>query len=321
MNLESLFGVDLSGSIALPSWLVAASALLLVLFLFLSLFRAGPANTLGTLLWIGAVGFGVWATWTFLERSAERDHAAERRALDAREIELTSRAVVPGSALACLDGLTGETTESACEAAIFASPESVAAAASYVSARLALYADSLEFANRRDASYAGSIAALRRSLEADRFGIVAHVLATRDGCTADRCEAMALLRDPNRIRANLSGRTFEIVVARHVANWPARQRSTAVPPNGPAAPVGSGAATLSFPSSASIPPVSIMTAEPPAPQAAPPPPTAAAPARRPAAGQAQPQAQQQPAQSRPAAQAAQPRPAPPVQLVPPPRAQ
>ncbi len=324
MNLDSVVGFDLTGSIALPLWLVGASALLLIVFLFLAFFRAGPASTLSTVLWIVAVPFGVWASWTFIERSAEQDRAAERRALETRAIELTARAILPGSALACLDGIT-DTTESACEASIFATPESVAAAASYVGARLRLYADSVDFANRRDASYADSVAGLRHSLETDRFGIVAHVLATREGCTADRCEVMTLLRDPNRVRANLSGRTFEIVIARHVANWPARPRAAAAPANGPSALAAPSASTLSFPSAASIPPVSIMTAEPPspAPQAAPAqqspaPSPAAGPPRRPPTPQTQ---QQQPpqAQTRPvAAQTAPPRPAPPVQLVPPP---
>ncbi len=62
---------------------------------------------------------------------------------------------------------------------------------------------------------------LRRALEADRFGIVAHVLATRDGCTPGRCSAFAWLQDTSRIGVNLAERPFEARIKSHQANWPA----------------------------------------------------------------------------------------------------
>jgi hypothetical protein len=113
------------------------------------------------------------------------------------------------------------------------------------------------------------IATLRRAVETDRFGIVAHVLAVRDHCTPNQCGAFLLLQDASRIRANLAGQTFESQVKRHMANWPATDgppvaanpASTAPSP----APVAATRTpnNLYFPSSASIPPVNIMTAEPP----------------------------------------------------------
>ena len=45
-------------------------------------------------------------------------------------LELAARALVPGSALPCLDAIAGDVVEDACEKAIFASPEATAAAVS-----------------------------------------------------------------------------------------------------------------------------------------------------------------------------------------------
>ena len=54
------------------------------------------------------------------------------------------------------------------------------------------------------AASAPALMQLRRNVEVDRFGIVAHVLSVRDGCTAARCDAFALLNDPSRVSANLA---------------------------------------------------------------------------------------------------------------------
>ena len=61
-------------------------------------------------------------------------------------------------------------------------------------ARLTLLADGLAFARHGDPDFAATLAGLRRAIELDRFGIAAHVLAVRDGCTAERCAAFALLQ-------------------------------------------------------------------------------------------------------------------------------
>jgi hypothetical protein len=206
--------------------------------------------------------------WTWLEQSARREHAAERRALEVRESELTARAVAPGSALACLNPVGIETVDAACEQAVFASPNSVAATVAYVDAQLSLVADGLEYANR-DRSYGGGLERSRRALEADRFGFVAHVLETR-GCTAEDCTAFKLLRYTTRVKANLKEHAFVAHVTQYAANWPAGSVATTagagqvpsaitLPPSASAAPAVS---RFNFPSSASIPPVSIMSAEP-----------------------------------------------------------
>jgi hypothetical protein len=207
------------------------------------------------------------------------------------------RAIAPGSAIACLEATNTETVEGACERAVFASPESVAAASAYVAARLALLADAHEYTSRRDQGYESTIAGLRRTVAADRYGLASQVLATRDGCTADTCDAFGLVYDDKRLRANLKDRLFDATVARYAVNWPSRTRPLAssggnIPSGVPAGP------NVSFPSAASIPPVSIMNAEPPAP---PPPSQAAAPPPAPAAAQ--------PTNSAPASAARRPPPA------------
>jgi hypothetical protein len=127
-------------------------------------------------------------------------------------------------------------------------------------------------------------------LQADRYGFLAQVLVTREGCTVSRCDGIERLSDPTRVRANLAERTFENLVARNAVAWANRTHpplaATTTPPG----------ANVNFPSASSIPPVSIMGTEPggAAPAAA-----APAPARRPPPA-AQPKAAPRPAAGRPA---------------------
>ncbi len=65
----------------------------------------------------------------------------------------------------------------------------------YVTAQLALLDDGTAYAARGDAGYAAELVPLRTALELDRFGLVAHVLGDREGCTVDRCDALTQLRD------------------------------------------------------------------------------------------------------------------------------
>ena len=80
---------------------------------------------------------GAGMAWFVLDGWTKRELAVERRALEARAIDLTNRALMPGSALACLDASAGDTVEASCEKALFATPESTASAVSYVAAQLA----------------------------------------------------------------------------------------------------------------------------------------------------------------------------------------
>jgi len=203
----------------------------------------------------------------YVSRTGERDRLDERRALDHRAIELVGRAIAPGSAIGCLEATNTETVEGSCERAVFASPETVAAATAYMAARLSLLADASEFTARRDQGYESQIAGLRRTVAADRYGLSSQVLATRDGCTADACDAFSLVYDDKKLRANMKDRLFDITIARYAANWPTRTRPIAsTTPSSPvtsSTPITPPGPNVQFPSSQSIPPVSIMTAEPP----------------------------------------------------------
>jgi len=115
-----------------------------------------------------------------------------------------------------------------------------------------------------------SVAGLRRAVALDRYGIVAHVLATREACTPESCWAFDLVDDPSVLKANLKGSVFNTYVDRYQAAWnrPEEPPKPAEVPQASAAPgqpSASFASRYDFPSAASIPPVSIMNAEPPRP--------------------------------------------------------
>jgi type IV secretory pathway VirB2 component (pilin) len=267
------------------------------------------------------------AAWVF-NSFRQRDLAAEQRSLEDRAFELAARAVMPGSALACLDAVAGEAVEDTCEKALFATPEATAAAVTYVATELSLLAAASEHLRRGGPGYGSALTNMRRSLEADRFGIVAHVLAVRDGCTPGQCAAFAFLQGTGRVSVNLAERPFDAYLRSHMASWPAGGAQAAsnppavnAAPNPPALASARQPNNLYFPSASSIPPVNIMTPEPLAGPnsttgaAAPAP--AAAPARKltPPAPQAlTPPAPQ--ARQAPAAAAAAPAPAAPLQLAP-----
>jgi hypothetical protein len=139
--------------------------------------------------------------------------------LDDRKAALIAGSIAPGSALSCLDELAGEVVEAACEKAVFASPEAVAASVKYVTAQLALLNDGTAYVARGDAAYASELAPLRTAIELDRFGLVAQVLKERDGCTVERCDALTQLRDSTRVLGNLRERTFEEQVKKYTAIW------------------------------------------------------------------------------------------------------
>src|SRR6185503_2317907 len=187
MSLDWVPGLDLAtGTFTLPLWAVGVAAALLVALIVIAVVRSG-LNEFGSLVFrVAVIVIAVVFGWTYVHRANERDRADERRALDQRAADLVGRAVAPGSAIACLEATNTETVEGACERAVFASPETVAAATAYISARLTLLADAHEYKSRRgDEGYETSIAGLRRTIAADRYGLASQVLAMRDGCTAD----------------------------------------------------------------------------------------------------------------------------------------
>ena len=286
---------------AIQPLIVSTAAAFLALLLVISIVavrRSGSFPSVGVLFGVAALVVIAFSAWSFADHFILRQRAAEREALNARGLQLTAAAMAPGSPLACLDGIAGEMVNASCEAAIFRSPETVAAAVAYVEARLRLLADGYDYVHRVDRPYDSALTVLRSGLEADRYGFVAHVLMTRDGCSVDSCAIVGrLLRDSGPVKANINARTLENHIGRYAGTWSGHNSSPAAvasplqaPP--PVAATMSGPVTtkpIDFPTAASIPPVSIMTEPPAAPVSAP---AEAAPARRqpaPASATARPQ--------------------------------
>ncbi|MGZ8309408.1 MAG: hypothetical protein ACXWU0_06295 [Rhodoplanes sp.] len=264
------FGTE---TLSVMTWVAGGLAALLLAAAVFAWRRTPGLTAIAAVLALALAG---GAAFLLLRDRVQLENRAERQAFARRADELAARAITPNSPLACLNARAGPTVESACEALIFGRPETVAAAVSYVAAKVALVSDGAAAAGGDAAAAGTAVAALQRELEADRFGIVAHVLAVSFACDADRCAAFALVADPAQIRTNLRERTFDRLVARHAATWPSGEHKPAVSETAPlrgAAPLPSSpplvAKPLSpgqdFPSAASIPPVSIMTPEPPRP--------------------------------------------------------
>jgi hypothetical protein len=204
------------GILAVPIWFAGTAAAVFVVAILLAVKRVGGVALITSLFRVGLIAAGVLGAWWLYVQ--QRD-VSERRALDDRKTALMAGSIAPGSALSCLDELAGETVDFACEKAVFASPEAVASAVKYVTAQLALLIDGTAYVARGDAAYASELAPLRTAIELDRFGLVAHVLGNRDGCTVERCDALARLRDSTRVLGNLRDRTFEEQVKKYTAIW------------------------------------------------------------------------------------------------------
>jgi hypothetical protein len=252
-----------TGALAIPIWGVGAVAAVFLVLIMLAVAQAGTATVMNT-MFRAAIVIAVFSVgFIYLQQTDRQEHAAERRALEERFAALLGRAVAPGSALSCLNELAGDAIQAACEKAVFASPEAVSAAVSYVTAQLALLADGTEHAQRVDAAFTSELTPLRTALELDRFGIVAHVLARR-GCTADKCDALDWFNETGHVLANLRGHVFDDQVTKFTAVWnaprPGADTLTAAaqasaPHFTPVSP------KYDFPSADSIPPVNIMVPE------------------------------------------------------------
>ena len=269
-----MLGVDPEfGASLVRLWIAAGSAALLVVLCAVAFLQpqvrlaANPALRIGFVV-AGAI-FGAVMTWAFLDRAILGGAAAERRALELRGQQLSSQVLIPGSPLACLDALVGESVEAACEKSLFASPATVASASAYVGAQLTLLANMTTFGQRQGIELEPMMMPLRRSLETDRFGFVAYVLAIRDGCTAQNCKTLSLFRDANRVRTNLTTAALERYLEHYAAAWSAPEvplaEATQAPTGSTAAAAGQGSrkiVNIDFPSASSIPAVSIMNPEP-----------------------------------------------------------
>jgi len=283
VDASSLNGL-LSTPLVLSASIAGALAALFIVLALIKLRRAGGASISRLLLPLALIVTLALTVTALLDRMALNERGAERRALLQRNADLTASVLTPGSKLVCLDGGAGETVENACEKAVFANAQSVAAAIAFTAARISLLGDAAGFAQRHEPEFLDAFAAIRRALELDRYGLAAHVLAERDGCTAEHCAAFALLRDTGVLVANLRAHAFDTYVARYATAWNnSEPESEAVAERQPPAlrtAVDAGApqpadapknpvmSHYDFPSAASIPPVSIMNTEPRLPKAA-----------------------------------------------------
>jgi hypothetical protein len=292
-----------------PMWLTLAAAGFFALILLITLLRAERSVANGALTVITLLAIGVAVAATIRGFGPGGDGAPR----DARPPQSTTAAL---PALSCIDDLAGETVLTACEKVLFGSADAAAAAVSYAAARitrLTSYGD-VATANK---NMTPDLQTLRRSVERDRYGLIAYVLSARDRCQPGECAAYRSLTDHNQIAANMDERIYEGLIQRYSPSWnaptpPAAGAVAALPTTMP-----TGKPTnADFPSAASTPPVNIMTPEPAAaaPAAPRPPPAATtnAPTPAPRPALASTAAKKQPAPKQ--------RPAAPVQLSPAPGA-
>lgn len=262
---------------AFPMWLTLAAAGFFAVIVLITLLRAekSVANGALTVITLLAVGIALAATIRGFGQSGTGT---------TNEDSTPPTTVASMPALACVDDLAGESVLTACEKAVFGSPEATAAALSYAArqiTRLTAFGDVVA-ANKRTTP---AIEALRRSVEHDRYGLMAEVLVARDHCTPADCAAFRSLIDRSRIAANIEEHTYEAMIARYSPLWNAPAAASAVaaiPPLIPGVPTGRPT-NAEFPSASSTPPVSIMTAEPPTASAPRQPAAATTPASKPAA--------------------------------------
>jgi hypothetical protein len=260
----------LSSSFVLPASVAGALAAFFLVMVVVAVRQGGLSRLL---LLLALVVLGALAVVGLLDRFS----TSEQRALLQRDSQLSLSAVASGSPLACLEGLAGEQVENACEQAVFADAQSTAKAVAFVTARLSLLADVFASA-RGDEEFLAAFATGRRAIELDRYGLAAHVLAVRDGCTTERCAAFVMFRDTAALKSNLKVSAFDNYVARYASTWSKAEPPADKQPQASTAPqasvTGPGEqptphpvdSRYDFPSAASIPPVSIMNAEPPAPK-------------------------------------------------------
>lgn len=194
----------------LPMWLTIAAAGFFAIVLLVTLFRAerSVANGALTVITLLAIGIAV----TAMMRAAESSGVSG----DIKSA-VQSNASLP--ALACLDGLAGESVEAACEKALFASADSVAAGVSYTAAQISRLA---AFGNAAAANkvMTPELNALRRTIERDRYGLVAQVLKTREGCTLTAaCPFFQSLTNSGQISSNMSENLYDSFVGRYASSW------------------------------------------------------------------------------------------------------
>jgi hypothetical protein len=237
-----------------PMWLTLAASGFFGIIVLITLLRAEKSVANGALTVITLLAIGIAATATIRGFGPGSQSAS----VETRSSQPMSAAL---PALSCIDDLAGETVLTACEKVLFGSAESTAAALSYAASqitRLTAFGD-VAAAN---ASMTPELQMVRRSVERDRYGLMAYVLVARDHCTPSDCAAFRAVTDRNQIVANMNERTYEGLIVRYAPSW----NMPAVTPGPvaalpPSMPLGKPT-NAEFPTAASTPPISIMTPEP-----------------------------------------------------------
>jgi hypothetical protein len=221
--------------------------------------RRGVRFTFGSIALTAFVGSVAWLVAYF-------GMIQQRRAIEERIAALRTQAMTSGT-LACLER-AGATVQESCAQSLFASPGVISSAGVYVGSRLDVMKAARRYSGPRTVQFDDAVAALGRSLQEDPFGLTADILMRREGCTGERCEALSLFADPARLAENIRNKTFDANVARYTAGWGTPQ--AVAPSAAPMPTITPGGETRApipdkyqLPSAASIPPVSIMTDEPP----------------------------------------------------------
>lgn len=240
----------------LPLYLTLATAGFVGIIVLITLLRSERSVANGVLALITLLAIGVAGAVTF------RGFGTANVVQSTEAPRAVQTATAPLPQLSCIDELAGDAVLVACEKALFGSAESVAAAVAYAASQITLLTSLGDVATANKG--AGSdLLALRRAVERDRYGLMAYVLTARDRCTPSACRAFRSLSETRQIAANMEDRVYESLIMRHAASWNAPQAATgmiaALPPSVP-----TGKPTnAEFPTSASTPPVNIMTPEPP----------------------------------------------------------
>jgi hypothetical protein len=247
---------------ALPMWATLIAAGFSALLVLIVLLRADKTVANGALAVIALLAIGIASS------STVRGFGPPSRTTDATvDLRGQPQHVALAPALACLDGLAGDSVEAACEKAVFGSADTAAAAVSYAAGQVSRV---IAASNARTLTSEQQV--LKRAVERDRYGLIAQVLMVRDRCVVTDCPLFRALSDSNQIKANMNDRLYDSLVTRYSPSWssaaapsPAGNTLAGAPAN---APTGRPT-TVDFANSASIPPVNIMTPDPPAQQTAP----------------------------------------------------
>lgn len=247
-----------------PVWLAFAAAVFFALIVLVTVLRAEKSVANGALAMIALLAIGVAVAATL------RNPDTKMKEMAAAPVASSAQFASALPALSCLDELAGDMVLAACEKSLFATPETVAAAVSssaVLLARLRAHGD----VAAADKVMTPELALLRRAVERDRYGLFAYVLQVRDRCMPESCPAYASFTDHKQIASNMGERFYEGLLTRYAPAWnapPAMAAATTAVPGvaslsglPPSLPTGKPT-NADFPSSSSIPPISIMTDTP-----------------------------------------------------------